>query len=57
MPVQSYVDQLEPSPDAVIWRYINLDKFQDLMANEELYFRRADKFKKDDPLEGLPPDD
>jgi hypothetical protein len=34
-----------------------LDKFRDLMASEELYFRREDKFKNDDPQEGLPPDD
>jgi len=57
MPVQPYVDQIEPLPDAVIWRYINMDKFRDLAANEELYFHRADLFKKDDPHEGLPPDD
>jgi hypothetical protein len=56
MPIQSYVDQLEPSADAVIWRYIDMDKFRDLVANEELYFRRADLFKNDDPHEGLPPD-
>ena len=31
-------------------------KFRDLMANEELYFRRADKFGKD-PNEGIPQDD
>src|SRR6266478_973539 len=57
MPLQPYVDQLEPAEDAVIWRYMNMDKFRDLMANEELYFRRADLFKKDDPHEGLPPDE
>jgi len=56
MPLQPYVDQLEPSADAVIWRYINMDKFRDLVANEELYFCRADLLK-DDPHEGLPPDD
>ena len=57
MLVQPYVDQLEPSADAVMWRYINMDKFRDLVANEELYFRRADLFKQDDPHEGLPPDE
>jgi hypothetical protein len=57
MPLQPYVDQLEPAADAVIWRYINMDKFRDLLANDELYFRRADLFKKDDPYEGLPPDE
>jgi len=57
MAVQPYVDQLEPAADAVIRRYMNMDKFRDLAANEELYFRRADLFKKDDPHEGLSPDD
>jgi hypothetical protein len=58
MPVQSYVDQREPEKrDAVIWRFMDLDKFRDLMASEELYLRREDKLKKDDPQEGLPPDD
>lgn len=28
-----------------------------MLANEELYFRRMDKFKNDDPQEGLPSDD
>jgi hypothetical protein len=36
---------------------MDLVKFHDLLANEELYFRRMDKFKQDDPHEGLPPDD
>lgn len=57
MPLQPYVDHLEPRADAVIWRYMGMDKFRDLVANEELYFRRADLFKKDDPFEGLPPDE
>jgi len=57
MPIQPYIDQMEPSADVVIWRYIDMDKFRDLVANEELYFRRADLFKEDDPHEGLPPDD
>ena len=31
--------------------------FRDLMANEELYFRRTDCYKLDDPNEGLPADE
>jgi len=31
-----------------------MDNFRDFMANEELYFRRCDKFKATDPQEGLP---
>src|SRR5947209_8143961 len=55
MPLVPYVNCLEPAPDAVIWRYMDLRKFRDLMASEELYFRRADLFT--DPAEGLPPED
>jgi hypothetical protein len=57
MPVKPFVGQEEPPLDAPIWRYMDLEKFHDLLASEELYFRRMDKFKKDDPHEGLPPDD
>jgi hypothetical protein len=52
MPVKSYYSQKEPNSDAVIWRFMDLRKFRDLMASEELYFRRADLF--DDESEGLP---
>jgi hypothetical protein len=51
------VGREEPRLEAPIWRFIDLEKFHDLLASEELYFRRMDKFKKDDPHEGLPPDD
>src|SRR5713226_2750547 len=55
MPVKAYYSQKEPNSDAVIWRYMDLRKFRDLMASEELYFRRADLFA--DKSEGLPPED
>ncbi len=55
MPIVPYANRLEPAEDAVIWRYMNLRKFRDLMASEELYFRRADLFT--DKSEGLPPDE
>ncbi|HVZ17078.1 MAG TPA: hypothetical protein VG897_08175, partial [Terriglobales bacterium] len=54
MPVVPYVNCLEPAQDAVIWRYMDLRKFRDLMASDELYFRRADLFA--DSSEGLPPE-
>lgn len=54
MPVVHYYSQKEPVADAVIWRFMDLRKFRDLMASEELYFRRADLF--DDETEGLPPE-
>jgi hypothetical protein len=56
VPVESHVYVLEPAEDAVVWRFLDMTKFRDLMANEELYFRRADRFAKD-PNEGIPPDD
>jgi hypothetical protein len=54
MPIVPYVNRVEPSEDAVIWRFMDLRKFRDLMASEELYFRRADLFS--DKSEGLPPE-
>jgi hypothetical protein len=36
---------------------MDLPKFRDLFASEELYFRRVDLFKDDDPWGALPPDD
>ena len=54
MPVLLYYSQKEAPSEAVIWRFLDLRKFRDLMANQELYFRRADLF--DDQSEGLPPD-
>lgn len=50
-----YVNRGEPSEDAVIWRFMDLCKFRDLIASEELYFRRADLFS--DKSEGLPPEE
>jgi len=55
MPVKPYWNQKQPPKDAVLWRFMDLRKFRDLMASEELYFRRADLFT--DKSEGLPPED
>lgn len=53
MPVESYVDQLEPeNQDAVIWRFVNMEKFRDLITTGELYFCRSDLFPNDEK-EGL----
>lgn len=38
----------------MLWRFMDLRKFRDLMASEEIYFRRADLFT--DRSEGLPPE-
>jgi hypothetical protein len=47
----------EPPGDTRICRFMDLPKFRDLFANEELYFRRTDLFKETDPNEALPSDE
>lgn len=54
MPTLPYYSQKEAPSETEIWRFLDLRKFRDLMANQELYFRRADLF--DDESEGLPPE-
>jgi hypothetical protein len=46
MPIIPHSTCTEPSPETAICRYVDLIKFQDLFASEELYFRRLDKFKE-----------
>jgi hypothetical protein len=56
MAVETYPDQLAPDDeDVAIWRFMNMEKFRDLMATGELYFCRADLFEND-KREGLPPE-
>ena len=55
MPLKSYHGQKEPPQESVLWRFMDLRKFRDLMASEELYFRRSDRYP--DKTEGLPPED
>jgi len=57
MTIQSHYACEEPPNDTVICRFMQMDKFRDLFASEELYFRRTDLFKNDDPREGLPSDE
>ena len=56
MPVVSHYACKEPPAETVICRFMDLTKFRDLFASEELYFRRADLFKDDDLWEALPSD-
>jgi hypothetical protein len=52
--IETYPDQLEPDDqEAVIWRFMDMTKFRDLIQSGELYFRRADLFANDE-REGLP---
>jgi hypothetical protein len=57
MTIETYPDQLEPeNHDAVIWRFVSMAKFRDLITTSKLYFRRADLFANDE-REGLPPEE
>ena len=56
MVLETLPDQAEPeNHDAVIWRFLEMWKFRDLVTTGELYFQRADLF--DDESEGLPPEE
>ena len=37
--------------DTVVWRYLDFEKFVDLITSHELFFCRSDKFE--DPFEGI----
>jgi hypothetical protein len=53
----SYIDQLEPeNQEAEIWRFMEFDRFKDLITTGELYFCRSDRFTND-LREGLPPEE
>src|SRR5215469_15167712 len=55
MAIETYPDQLEhTNPEVVIWRFMKMARFADLMKTAELYFCRADLFN--DYHEGLPPE-
>lgn len=55
MGLESNVGQLKPeNQDAVIWRFMNMEKFENLITTAKLYFCRADLFA--DQSEGLPPE-
>ncbi len=56
MPIVPHDKKIEPNEDAEIWRFMKMDFFRDLMANQELYFRRTDLYKAGDSNEGLPTD-
>src|SRR5580658_1949588 len=56
MPIVLHDKNNEPSDGSAIWRFLRMDFFRDLMANEELYFRRTDLYKQGDPNEVLPTD-
>jgi hypothetical protein len=52
-----FTDGLEPEDlDTPVWRFLDFERFQDLIHTGELFFNRADRFKQDDE-EGLPPEE
>jgi hypothetical protein len=57
MPIVAHDACTEPPANTRICRFMDLPKFRDLFANEELYFRRTDLFKETDPREALPSDE
>lgn len=44
---------LKPHGNTVIWRYLGLEKFLDLLASNELFFTNAEKLT--DKYEGVLP--
>ena len=57
MPIVPHDACTEPPANTSICRFLDLPKFRDLFANEELYLRRTDLFKETDPREALPSDE
>ncbi len=43
------------SPETMLWRYMSLDKFIDLLSTGELYFTPVSSYINSDPFEGLLP--
>jgi hypothetical protein len=56
MAVKTSPHHLQPAnPDVVIWRFMSINKFRDLITTSKLYFQRSDLFPQDEN-EGLPPE-
>jgi hypothetical protein len=50
MPYEIHPSLVTPPDNTVLWRYLDLAKFMDMLERRVLWFARADKFE--DPLEG-----
>ena len=44
----------QPAQDATLWRYMNFEKFANILTKKSLFFSRADKY--DDKFEGYIPE-
>jgi hypothetical protein len=53
MAIEQFELCIKPDPEQVVWRYMNLDKFESVLRNNALFFCRADRFA--DPYEGSIP--
>lgn len=53
MAVESFNMCIEPNPNEIIWRYMDLSKFESILKNKALFFCRVDRFA--DPFEGSIP--
>ena len=53
MPIVNKQYLITPKPSQVIWRYIDLEKFESLLENRAMFFCRLDNFNDD--LEGTLP--
>jgi pyridoxine/pyridoxamine 5'-phosphate oxidase len=50
MPIQLHPNQIPLESHAIIWRYMDIAKYESLLDRKALFFCRADKFS--DPFEG-----
>ena len=53
MPIIDHEALIKPTPEQIIWRYLDLDKFESILMDKGLFFCRSDKFS--DPFEGTIP--
>ncbi len=53
MPIVHHPNYIPVATDAVLWRYMDLEKFESLLTKKALFFCRSDKFS--DPFEGSIP--
>ena len=54
MPIEIIDKHIEPNSNIVLWKYLDLWKFESLLKESSMFFCRADKFP-DDPFEGSTP--
>jgi hypothetical protein len=54
MPFEKHPSFLQPNPDQILWRYIDLARFVSLMQKSALFFPTLGKLATIDPWEGMP---